>query len=127
MTGTGSLTADSIVYDELTLNNVHSTVTLDHGVITMKPLTASLYNGQQTGTIVVNTRTNPATYTIDSRLQGVDANQLMSSISPVNASHPNASAKSGMSIGTAMSSRASSRAASACSMRHAVKVTAVRC
>jgi uncharacterized protein involved in outer membrane biogenesis len=83
ITGTGSFAADTVVYDELTLNNLNSTVTLDHGIITMKPLTANLYNGQQTGTVVVNTRTNPLTYTIDSKLQGVDANQLLSSISPV--------------------------------------------
>ena len=82
-TGAGSLTADTVVYDELTLTNVRSTVTLDHGVITMKPLTANLYNGQQAGTVVVNTQTNPATYTVDSKLQGVDANQFLSSISPV--------------------------------------------
>ena len=82
-TGTGSLSADTVVYDELTLTNVRSSVTLDHGVITLKPLTSNLYNGEQAGTVVVNTRTTPATYTVDNRLQGVDANQLLSSISPV--------------------------------------------
>lgn len=82
-TGSGSLTADQVVYDELTMNNVRSTVTLDRGIITAKPLTASLYNGQQTGTVVVNTRTTPATYTVDSNLQGVDANELLSAVSPV--------------------------------------------
>jgi hypothetical protein len=69
--------------DEFTLNNARSTVTLDHGIITLKPLTAGLFNGQEEGTIVVNTRTQPTTYTVDSRLQGVDANQLLSAISPV--------------------------------------------
>jgi len=65
------------------MNNVRSSVTIDHGIVTMKPLTASLYNGQQSGTIVVNTRTTPPTYTVDSSLQNVDANQFLSSISPV--------------------------------------------
>jgi len=83
VTGTGSLTVDSLVYDDLTLKNVKSNVNLDHGVITLDPLTADLYNGQETGKVVVNTQTTPATYTVDSRLQGVDANQLLSSISPV--------------------------------------------
>jgi uncharacterized protein involved in outer membrane biogenesis len=82
-TGTGSLSADTVVYDDLTLNNVQSTVTLDRGTITIKPLTANLYNGQQIGTIVVNTHTTPITYTVDSKLQNVDANQLLSAISPV--------------------------------------------
>jgi AsmA protein len=81
--GTGTLTADQIIYDELTVNDVRSTVTLDHGVITAKPLNANLYNGQQAGTVVVNTRTTPATYTVDSKLDNVDANELLSAVSPV--------------------------------------------
>ncbi len=83
ISGTGSFTADTLVYDQLTLNNVRSSVTMDHGIITMKPVGAAVYNGKQSGTIVVNTRTTPPTYTVDSSLQGVDANQLLSSISPV--------------------------------------------
>jgi AsmA protein len=83
LSGSGLLTAEKIVLDELTLNNARSTVTLDHGIITLKPVTAGLFNGQEEGTIVVNTRTEPATYTVDSKLQGVDANQLLSAISPV--------------------------------------------
>ncbi len=83
VSGSGSLTADTVVYDQLMMNNVRSSVTIDHGIVTMKPLTASLYNGQQSGTIVVNTRTTPPTYTVDSSLQNVDANQFLSSISPV--------------------------------------------
>jgi uncharacterized protein involved in outer membrane biogenesis len=81
-TGTGSLTADKIVYDQLTLTNVRGTVALDHGIVTVKPLTATLYNGEQTGSAVVNTRTTPPTYTVDSKLQNVDANQLLSAVSP---------------------------------------------
>jgi len=83
LSGSGLLTAEKIVFDEFAMNNARSTVTLDHGIITMKPVTAGLFNGQQEGTIVVNTRTEPTTYTVDSRLQGVDANQLLSTISPV--------------------------------------------
>ena len=82
-TGTGTLTADTLVYDDLTLNNVRSTVTLDHGIITMKPVTAGVFNGQLAGAVAVNARTSPATYSVDSKMQGVDANQLLSSLSPV--------------------------------------------
>jgi AsmA protein len=80
--GSGLLTADKIVLDQLILNNARSTVALDHGIVTLKPVTAGLFNGQQEGTIVVNTRTEPSTYTVDSKLQGVDANELLSAISP---------------------------------------------
>jgi hypothetical protein len=44
-TGNGALTVDTLVYDDLTLNQVRSNVTLDHGLITLNPLTANLYNG----------------------------------------------------------------------------------
>ena len=80
--GSGLLTAEKIVLDQLTLSNARSTVTLDHGIITLKPVSAGLFNGQQEGTIVVNTRTEPTTYSVDSRLQSVDANQFLSAISP---------------------------------------------
>jgi uncharacterized protein involved in outer membrane biogenesis len=82
VTGTGSLKVDTVVYDQLTLKNVESTVTLDHGTITAKPLNATLYNGQEIGTVVIDTRSSPPTYTVDSKLQNVDANQLLSAISP---------------------------------------------
>jgi AsmA protein len=82
MTGSGTVTVQTVVYDQLTLNDVHSTVNLDNGIITLKPITAGLYNGHQVGTVVMNARTRPVTYTVDSSLEGVDANQLLSSISP---------------------------------------------
>ena len=82
VTGTGSLTVDNVVYDQLQLKNVRSNVTLDHGTVTVKPLTAGLYNGQETGTVVINTLSTPPTYTVDSNIQNVDANQLLSAISP---------------------------------------------
>jgi len=82
-TGNGALTVDTLVYDDLKLNQVRSNVTLDHGLITLNPLTANLYNGQESGTVVINTQATPVTYNVNSHLQGVDANQLLSSISPV--------------------------------------------
>jgi AsmA protein len=82
MTGSGTVTVQTVVYDQLTLNDVRSTVNFDNGIVTMKPITAGLYNGHQVGTVVMNLRTRPITYTVDSSLEGVDANQLLSSISP---------------------------------------------
>jgi AsmA protein len=74
---------DTLVYDDLKLTQVRSNVTLDRGLITLNPLTANLYNGQESGTVVINTQATPVTYNVNSHLQGVDANQLLSSISPV--------------------------------------------
>jgi uncharacterized protein involved in outer membrane biogenesis len=83
VSGSGQLSVDTVIYDQVTLKNLKSTLALDHGMITMKPITASVFNGQQTGAVVVNMRARPATYTVDSKLENVDANQLLSSISSI--------------------------------------------
>lgn len=80
-TGAGTLAVGALSYNNLVLNNVQSKVALDHGTIRMEPLTAQLYGGQETGSIVVNTRTTPVTYAINTKLAKVDANQLLSSVS----------------------------------------------
>ena len=82
-TGSGVINVGVITYDQLVLNNVKSNVTLDHGIIRMSPLTSTLYGGQQTGEIILDTRTTPAAVTVSTKLQKVDANKLVSSMSSV--------------------------------------------
>jgi uncharacterized protein involved in outer membrane biogenesis len=82
-TGTGRVTAATVVYDDLILTNVDSTVKLDKGLITMSPVTADMYGGRQVGTVVLDARSEPAAYSVDLKLQHVDANKLLSSISPM--------------------------------------------
>lgn len=82
-TGSGHMTAKTVIYDDLVLTNVDSTVRLDKGVITMNPVTADLYGGRQVGTVVLDARNDPATYAVDLKLQRVDANKLLSSVSPI--------------------------------------------
>src|ERR1051326_1244499 len=81
-TGSGTLTVGSILYNNLQLSNVHSKVTLDRGVIHLDPTTAQLFGGQEAGAIVVDMRPTPMTYSVNAKLSKVDANQLISSISP---------------------------------------------
>jgi len=81
--GSGRVTIDTVIYDKVTLTNVNAPVRLDHGVITLNPVTANLYGGQQVAQVVLDTRTQPATYTVDGKLQHIDANQFLSSISPL--------------------------------------------
>ncbi len=82
-TGGGTLSAGTIVNDQLVLNNAHANVTLDRGVIRLAPLTAELYGGQENGTIVVDTRRTPLGVMVTSSLQRVDANKLLSAVSPL--------------------------------------------
>jgi uncharacterized protein involved in outer membrane biogenesis len=80
-TGSGQLSAKTVAYDQLVLNDVRSAVKLDQGIITMSPITAGLYNGTEVGTVVVNVRAQPVSYTVNSKLDRIDANQFLSSIS----------------------------------------------
>ena len=79
-TGGGTITAGRVEYDQLLLQNVKANVVLDRGVVRLAPITAGLYGGEQAGSITIDTRTNPMAVTVASKLQQVDANQLLSSV-----------------------------------------------
>ena len=81
--GNGNVAINTVQYDQLVLTNLRSPVTLDHGVIKLSPLTAGVYGGQETGDITVDTRTTPMAINVSTKLQQVDANQLVSSVSSV--------------------------------------------
>lgn len=81
LVGNGTLNVGTIVYDKLVLNNAQSNVSLDHGVIKLSPFTAQAYGGAVNGNILMDTRPTPAVYTINTKLDRVDANQLLSAVS----------------------------------------------
>lgn len=80
-TGSGTISVGSVVYDRTTLTNVKSNVSLDHGVIQLSPLTAQVYGGQINGAISIDERHPTAAYTVNAKLTGADANQLLSAVS----------------------------------------------
>ncbi|HJS97935.1 MAG TPA: AsmA family protein [Terriglobales bacterium] len=83
MTGTGTLMVGTVLYDQLVLNNVRSNVKLNRGVITLSPLTAQVYGGQETGAIVLDARQTPMGVQVQSKLANVDANKLVSSVTSI--------------------------------------------
>ena len=83
MTGGGDVTIGTVLYDQLVLQNLRSHVTLNNGIIRLNPLTASLYGGQENGSIEVDMRQPQTMYNVNMRLQGVDSNKLLSSMSNV--------------------------------------------
>jgi hypothetical protein len=83
MTGGGTVAIGMIQYDDLILNNVHSNVSLDHGLIKMNPVTADLYNGKENGSITIDMRPAQPVYTVNLKTDKVDANKLISSVSDV--------------------------------------------
>jgi uncharacterized protein involved in outer membrane biogenesis len=81
MTGGGTVNIGAVEYDDLLLNNLHSTVALDHGVVRLNPLTADLYGGKETGSAVVDLRPAQPVWSLNVKTDHVDANKLLSSIS----------------------------------------------
>lgn len=81
MTGGGNVTIGTLQDDQLVLTNVRSTVSLDHGVIQMNPLTSQLYGGQETGSVSIDMRPAQPVYTANLKTDRVDANKLISSVS----------------------------------------------
>jgi len=82
-TGSGRLRVTSIVYDQLTLENVQATATLDRGLVRLDPVTAGLFGGQHRGAITLDARRTPLTVAVASTLEGVDANRLASAVTNV--------------------------------------------
>jgi AsmA protein len=78
MTGTGSVSIGAMQYDDMLMNNVRSNVTLDRGVIKLAPLTAELFGGTENGTVVVDTRPANPTFQVNTKLDKVDSNKLLS-------------------------------------------------
>ncbi|MCU1286708.1 MAG: hypothetical protein JWO13_3058 [Acidobacteriales bacterium] len=82
-TGSGTLSINKIVNDQIVLNHARSTVKLDHGIVKLAPLTAEMFGGTQTGSITTDMRSVPISYSVSSSFQKVDANQLLSSVSSI--------------------------------------------
>ncbi|HWR36182.1 MAG TPA: AsmA family protein [Clostridia bacterium] len=83
MTGGGTVQIGTVLYDQLALNNVRSNVTLNNGMIRLAPVTAVVYGGNETGTIELDMRQPQTLYNVNLRLQNVDANKLLASVSSV--------------------------------------------
>jgi uncharacterized protein involved in outer membrane biogenesis len=76
--GSGRLRVGAIRHNDLLLENIQTDARLDRGVITLQPLTASVFGGHHRGSVVVDARRAPATVAVSSELEQVDANRLAS-------------------------------------------------
>ncbi len=81
MTGGGTVNISAVQYDDLLLNNLHSNVVLDHGVVRFNPLTADLYGGKESGSAVIDLRPEQPVWSLNVKTDHVDANKLLSSVS----------------------------------------------
>lgn len=78
MHANGTLAVGKILYNAIALNNVRSQASLDKGILRLDPITADLFGGQQKGAITVDMRGENATYGIQTKLEKVQANDLVS-------------------------------------------------
>ena len=79
----GNLHVGTLSSQGLTLTDVRSDSTFDHGVLTLSPLSAKLFGGTQTGTLRADTVHQPMAVELNLKLLSVDANQLLSSVTSV--------------------------------------------
>ena len=82
-TGTGTIAVGSLVYDRTELTNVKSNVNLNHGVVTLNPLTAQVYGGQIAGSITADLRHEVSNFAVNAKLTGADANKLFTAVANI--------------------------------------------
>ncbi|HVP64506.1 MAG TPA: AsmA family protein [candidate division Zixibacteria bacterium] len=80
-TGGGQIIVGQILYNQLELQNVRTTVTLNRGVITLNPLTTMLYGGQANGSVAMDMRGASTLYNVNLKTQNVDSNRLLAAVS----------------------------------------------
>jgi uncharacterized protein involved in outer membrane biogenesis len=79
--GGGTLSVKTLKAQEIVLSNVNTKVQLDHGLITLSPLTAGTFGGTVAGSMSADMRPNTPPCTLKAKLTGIDANALLSAVS----------------------------------------------
>ncbi|MDX1980248.1 MAG: AsmA family protein [Bryobacteraceae bacterium] len=79
VTGSGTLSIGKLVHDGITLSKVKAQCLLDRGLVRLDPLTADLFGGRHTGAISVDARGAETKIAVNSRIEQVNANELISS------------------------------------------------
>jgi len=79
VSGTGQVEIGKLISGSLLLEDVKARCKLEGGTLTLDPLSAHVYGGKQTGSMVIDLRPQPARYSVRVRFDDVDADRLMSS------------------------------------------------
>ena len=83
ITAKGTLNAGELISNGLILTQLKATLNMDHGVATLAPLTAGLFGGNVSGTIISDLRPAIPIYNTTLKMNQVDANNLLSAVSSV--------------------------------------------
>lgn len=83
LTGSGTLSANTIKAEDIVLTNVRTDVKLNKGVIALQPLTADLFGGKGSGAVTLDVRPATPLCSMNVKLSGVNTNDLLSAVSSV--------------------------------------------
>ncbi|MBL8215266.1 MAG: AsmA family protein [Bryobacterales bacterium] len=83
MVAQGQLRIGELRYTGLTMTQVKAALTFDRGLLRLDPITAGLFGGTEVGSIQVDMRRTPPAYALQTKLDKVDANQLLAATSPI--------------------------------------------
>jgi uncharacterized protein involved in outer membrane biogenesis len=82
-TGSGTISVGSLIYDRTVVSNVKSNVNLNHGVIQLSPFSGLVFGGQINGSITADLRQATSSFAVNAKLNGADANQLLTAVNNV--------------------------------------------
>jgi uncharacterized protein involved in outer membrane biogenesis len=81
VTGGGKLAVGTIKAQDIVLSNVSASIQLNHGEITLSPLSAGAFGGTLSGAITADMRPQTPLCSAKTKLAGIDANALLSAVS----------------------------------------------
>lgn len=82
-TGSGTLSAGTVKAENLVLSNFKASCKLDHGLVTLSPVTTDLFGGKESGLITFDARPASPLVGLNVKLSGVDSNALLTAVSSV--------------------------------------------
>jgi uncharacterized protein involved in outer membrane biogenesis len=83
MTAKGSVDVGTLLIGGLALERVHADAVLSNGVLVLQPLTAGLFGGKQAGSLTLDTRSQPPTLALNTKLENVDAQKLLAATTSI--------------------------------------------
>jgi hypothetical protein len=79
----GTLQVGTLAYDNLVMNRVRADCAFSRGVLTLAPLSAEIFGGNQTGSLTLDTTRTPARLALDTKMERVDTERLLSATTSV--------------------------------------------
>ena len=79
----GDVTVAKMRVNDLTLENLKSNITFRDKLLTLDPLSASLYGGRLSGSATVNLKPDPAVFTLHTHLDKVESELLLAAATPL--------------------------------------------